>query len=314
MKLSIVTTMYRSEAFINDFHRRITLAAKALADTDYEIVMVDDGSPDSSLACAKALQLNDPHVRIVELARNFGHHPAIVAGLEHTRGELIFLMDCDLEEQPEWLTLFATSMTDSDADVIFGVQEQRAGKGASMHLGGFFWRAINWYSSVHIPANPMTCRLMKRAYVDALLAVQDHVLFLAGTFAWAGFVQRPLALNKIPRPRGHSSYSLSRKLLQVADSFSSFSVAPLIWIFLFGLLVWVGSITFGGYVIFTRIVHPQDIQTGFASLAASIWFLGGSIILILGVIGLYISKLFQEVKRRPLYIVRKFHRGSSHDA
>lgn len=313
MKLSVVTTMYRSEAFIGEFVRRITPVAQAIAGPDYEIVMVDDGSPDASLARAKSLQQANLHIRIVELARNFGHHPAIMAGLEHARGELVFLMDCDLEEQPEWLELFATRMEVSKADVVFGIQEQRAGEGASKHLGGFFWRAINWFSSVRIPTNPMTCRLMKRGYVDALLSVQDRVLFLAGTFAWTGFVQRPLPLSKVPRLRAHSSYNLAKKLLQVADSFSSFSVAPLIWIFLFGLAVWVGSVCYGGYVIIERISNPGDIQTGFASLAASIWFLGGSIILILGVIGLYISKLFQEVKRRPLYIVRNFYQGSIHD-
>lgn len=309
MKLSIISTMYRSEAFVAEFCRRITPMAQAFAGADYEILLVDDGSPDASLIQAKTLQRSDPRIRIVELARNFGHHPAIMAGLEHSCGDFIFLMDCDLEEQPEWLALFVAAMAESDADVVFGAQAQRAGGGASKHLGGFFWRAINWYSSVRIPTNPMTCRLMKRAYVDALLRVEDRVLFLAGTFAWTGFVQKPLALNKSQRPRNHSSYSLPRKLLQVADSFSSFSIAPLIWVFLFGLLVWSGSIVYGGYVILQRIIHPDSIQTGFTSLAASIWFLGGSIILILGVIGLYISKLFQEVKRRPLYIVRNFHQG-----
>ncbi len=313
MKLSIVTTLFRSEAFLGEFCRRITAGAQALAGDDYEIVMVDDGSPDKSLAAALTLQQADPHIRVVELARNFGHHQAIFAGLKHARGELVFLMDCDLEEQPEWLALFAAKMTESGADVVFGVQAERAGSGPSKHLGALFWHAINWHSSVRIPTNPMTCRLMKRNYVDALLSVEDHVLFLAGTLAWTGFVQQPLPLIKVPRPRRHSSYNLPRKLLQVVDSFSSFSIAPLIWIFLFGVLVWVGSLVYGGYVIFERIINPEDIQTGFATLAASIWFLGGSIILVLGVIGLYVSKLFQEVKRRPLYIVRKFHQGKHHD-
>lgn len=312
MKLSIVTTMYRSEAFIEDFCRRVSLEAQAFAGDDYELVIVDDGSPDDSLAVGRTLQQTDPHIRIVELARNFGHHQAIFAGLQHARGDFVLLMDCDLEEQPEWLALFAATMSENGADVVFGVQAERAGDGASKHMGGFFWRAINWFSSVRIPTNPMTCRLMKRDYVDALLRVEDHVLFLAGTFAWTGFIQHAIPLTKISRPRGHSSYNLPRKMLQVADSFSSFSVAPLIWIFLFGVAVWFGSLVYGGYVIFQRLFNAEDIQTGFATLAASIWFLGGSIILFLGVIGLYVSKLFQEVKRRPLYIVRNVYQGSDH--
>lgn len=309
MKLSIVSTMYKSAAYIEEFHRRMTQSATKLFQHDYEIVFVDDGSPDDSLQKALNLQNQDPRVRIVELARNFGHHPAIVAGLEAARGEFVFLMDCDLEEQPEWLEIFVVAMQESDADVVFGVQRQRAGSGLSKAMGEVFWRAINWYSSVRIPTNPMTCRLMKRAYVDALLSVGDRVLFLAGTFAWAGFVQKPLVLSKVPRLSRYSSYKLPRKLLQVSDSFTSFSVAPLILIFVFGLAVWVSSILYGVYVLSMRLLHPEDIQTGFTSLAASIWFLGGSIILILGVLGLYISKLFQEVKRRPLYIVKKRHEG-----
>jgi len=123
MKLSIVTTLYRSVPFMTEFHRRVSVAARALIGEDFEIIFVNDGSPDDSLQVALGLQADDPHVQVVDLSRNFGHHAAIVAGLAHSRGERVLLMDCDLEEQPEWLALFAYKMDECGADVVLSLSE-----------------------------------------------------------------------------------------------------------------------------------------------------------------------------------------------
>ncbi|KAE9638945.1 glycosyltransferase [Pseudomonas sp. PB103] len=314
MKLSIVSTLYRSAPFLEDFYQRVTSAARLMAGDDYEIIFVNDGSPDHSLQVALQLQSGDEHVQVVDLSRNFGHHAAIVAGLEHTRGGHVFLLDCDLEEQPEWLALFAEKMKETQADVVYGIQLERVSSPVSNFLGQSFWSTLNIMSNVRIPHNPMTCRLMTRQYVDALLSVGDRVLYLAGVFAWAGFTQTPLSLTKIPRPKIHkSTYSLSRKLLQVADSFSSFSVAPLSLIFSTGLIIWLGSLLYGLYLLIQKLVNPDIVLSGFTSIMLSLWFLGGTIILFLGILGLYVAKIFHEVKRRPLYIVRNFHKGNRHD-
>jgi putative glycosyltransferase len=314
MKLSIVSTMYRSAPFIKAFCDRISLAAGKLAE-DFEIVLVNDGSPDESLQLALELQRGNARIRVVDLSRNFGHHAAIVAGLEHARGDTVFLMDCDLEEQPEWLPMFVERMESSGADVVFGTQKTRVASFWSNLSGELFWWLTRRISSVDVPRNPMTCRLMSRRYVDALLEVGDRVLYLASVFAWTGFTQDSLPLVKIPRPAtaGRSSYSLSRKVVQVVDSLSSFSAAPLMLIFFAGLAIWLGSIVIGTYVVVGKLMRPDIILSGFTSVMLSMWFLGGSIILILGVLGLYISKMFQEVKRRPLYIVRKFHPGPANE-
>ena len=313
MKLSIVSTMYRSAPFLPEFCRRVTAAAQNF-DEGFELILVNDGSPDDSLDVALALQRDEPRIQIVELSRNFGHHAAIVAGLERARGERVFLIDCDLEEQPEWLPEFAARMEATNADVVFGVQESRVADRRSNLFGELFWRALNVMSNVKIPNNPMTCRLMCRAYVDALLRVEDRVLYLAGTFAWTGFRQVALTLTKTPRPRAHkSTYSLGRKLMQVVDSFSSFSVAPLTLIFIVGLAIWLGSLVIGVFLFAERLLRPAEILSGFTSLMLSIWFLSGIIIMALGILGLYIGKIFQEVKRRPLYITRKIHKGEVHE-
>ncbi|SDC22328.1 putative glycosyltransferase [Cupriavidus sp. YR651] len=312
MKLSIVSTLYRSAPFIDQLYARVTAAASQIAD-DYEIVFVNDGSPDDSLARASALAAADVRVSVVDLSRNFGHHAAIVAGLSHARGERVFLIDADLEEQPEWLEMFAQQMDRTRADVVYGVQRERTAGLLSNLFGALFWRALNAFSTVRIGRNPMTCRLMTREYVDALLQVEDRVLYLAGVFAWTGFRQEELLLVKSERPTSQaSSYSLTRKLVQVADSFSSFSVAPLTAIFLMGLLIWLGSLGVGIALLVRKVLAPETVLSGFASLMLSIWFLSGTMILVLGVIGLYVAKIFQEVKRRPLYIVRNVVRNSAH--
>jgi putative glycosyltransferase len=313
MKLSIVSTMYRSSPYLRDFCKRTLDAVKALED-DFELILVNDGSPDGSLELALELQAAEPRIQIVDLARNFGHHAAIVAGIAHAKGDLIFLIDCDLEEQPEWLHYFMSEMTSANVDVVFGVQQERVASRASNFLGELFWKSLNAMSSIEIPHNPMTCRLMNRAYVDALLSVEDRVLYLAGVFAWTGFKQISIPLKKIPRhPHHQSTYSFSRKLFQVTDSIASFSAAPLSGIFLVGLGIWLGSIVVGIYLLAEKLRHPSEVLSGFTSLMLSIWFLSGTIIMALGVIGLYISKIFHEVKRRPLYITKKIYKAEQHE-
>lgn len=167
-------------------------------------------------------------------------------------------------------------------------------------------------SVVRIPHNPMTCRLMTRRYVDSLMAVGDRVLYLAGTFAWTGYTQTSIFLKKIPRPKTQrSTYSLGRKLMQVVDSVSSFSVAPLTLIFFIGLLIWLGSIFFAVMLLIKKVLSPELVLSGFTSVMLSIWFLGGTTILAHGIIGMYVAKIFQEVKRRPLYIVRSIYKGGN---
>ncbi|MGW7773358.1 glycosyltransferase family 2 protein [Pseudomonas machongensis] len=309
MKLSIVSTMFKSEVFIAEFCERVVLAAQQLIGDDFELILVNDGSPDASLQRALALREEIPQLKIVDLSRNFGHHTAIIAGLEAARGERVLLMDCDLEEQPEWLSLFAETMQREEADVVFGVQEQRTASATSNFFGKTFWSLLNVMSKVQIPSNPMTCRLMTRRYVDALLSVQDRVLYLAGTFAWTGFKQVAVPLTKTSRLQTQaSSYDLSRKLVQVADSFASFSAVPLTLLFIAGFFIWAGSILFALYIFVEKLLFPETILSGFTSMMISVWFLGGAMILGLGTVGLYVGKIFQEAKRRPQFIVRNIYR------
>jgi putative glycosyltransferase len=298
--LSIVTSMYRSAAFLTEFHDRCTSAARALTD-DYEIVLVNDGSPDDSLRIAVGLHERDAHVRVIDLSRNFGHHKALMTGLAHARGDLVFLIDCDLEEDPAWLSRFEQAMAAAGADVVFGVQETRKGGWVERVAGRIFFSVFNRMLSHPIPANVVTARLMTSRYVKALVSHQERELCLAGLWAITGFEQIPLTVRK--GSRGDSSYTTRKRLSAFANAITSFSNRPLVYIFQIGVAVMALSIAAGAILLYKSLSGEIGVP-GWASIMVSIWFLGGLIIFCVGVIGMYLAKIFTEIKQRPYTIVR----------
>ena len=173
VKLSVVTTLYQSANYVADFYQRISCAALAMT-ADYELIFVNDGSPDDSLERTVALYEQDPRVRIVDLSRNFGHHKAMMTGLRHVRGDLVFLLDVDLEEQPEWLLEFRNVMEQTGADVVYGVQRRRKGNLFERCTGAIFYKSFNALLQHPIPANLVTARLMTRRYVKSLVQHRER--------------------------------------------------------------------------------------------------------------------------------------------
>jgi putative glycosyltransferase len=270
------------------------------------MVYVDDGSPDRAAEVARELARSDPRVVVVELSRNFGHHQAAVAGLQAARGERVFIIDVDLEEQPEWLDPFWRELEATGADVVFGVNRLRRARGWRRYPGGAFWRLFNALSDTQVPVNPCTVRLMVRRYVDALLTLRDRNLFLAGSYAWLGFKQVAQAVEKSVRPT-RSSYTVRRLLDLFLDAITSFTSYPLRLIFAVGVFIAAAALAAGTLLVAWKLVEPGAISLGWPSIMVSVWFLGGVIIAFLGVIGLYLSKIFNETKGRPLYVVRAVH-------
>ena len=307
IELSIVTTMFRSAPFIAEFHKRASEAAACVA-SSYEIIFVNDGSPDDALARARALVEIDTHVRVIDLSRNFGHHRAIMVGLEHSRGHRVFLIDCDLEEDPLALPGFVAEIERTQADVVYGVQTSRRG-GMIRRVGGaLFWRLFNAISEVHVTPNVLTSRLMTRRYIDALLGFRERELFLAGIFGLAGFLQVPLSVDK--GARADSSYTVRKRFSLFVNAITSFSSTPLIYVFYLGMgISLVGCIA--AVALVYRVIFYGGFLTGWASLIVSIWLLCGAIVFCLGLIGIYLAKIFQEVKDRPLSIVRATYEQTS---
>jgi putative glycosyltransferase len=303
MKLSIVTTLYQSAPYIDEFYRRATEAAKSLSD-DYELVIVNDGSPDDSLARAVRLTEIDDHVIAIDLSRNFGHHKAMMTGLSHAHGECIFLIDSDLEEDPEWLLSFSKQMARSNCDVVYGVQERRKGGLFERFSGQWFYRFFRVLTGLALPENIVTARLMTRRYVDALLRHDEREVFLAGLWHITGFEQMPQTVRK--RDTSETTYTFKRKMSIFVNAVTSFSNAPLKAIFYFGVTI---SLLAGGYTSYLIVNWSFFAKplSGWTSVMASIWLLGGAIISFVGVIGIYLSKIFMETKRRPYTIVRQIY-------
>ena len=210
MKLSIVATLYQSAKHLREFHQRCSVAAQDLVGDDYEIVLVNDGSPDDSLSIAVELTQEDPRLKVVDLSRNFGHHKAMMTGLAHARGDLVFLLDSDLEEQPEWLAEFHADLVSQDVDVVFGVQGARKGGWFERASGAAFYKAFNALADIEIPRNVTTVRLMRSRYVAALLLHQEREITIAGLWHITGFDQRQRTVKKLGGSK--TTYTLRKKV------------------------------------------------------------------------------------------------------
>lgn len=306
MKLSIVTTLYKSAPTVEAFYRRAVAAAETVTD-DFEIVMVDDGSPDNSLAIACALAERDSHVRVVELSRNFGHHKALMTGLAHATGDLCFLIDSDLEEDPKLLSEFWETLEKGDLDVVYGFQSGRKGDWLERTTGEIAYRLFNALIPQPIPRNHITVRLMKREYVNALLLHREQQTVIGGLWVITGFKQLGVPVNKLLR-KG-TTYGYWRRWLLLIDSVTSFSEIPLVAIFYLGTIISAMSALVGIGLLIHKLVFRGAVE-GWVSVMLSVWFLGGLLIFCVGVIGIYISKIFVETKNRPYTIVRRIHEGT----
>jgi putative glycosyltransferase len=300
VRVSVVTSMFRSAPYLEEFYTRAVRAISAIS-SSYELVFVNDGSPDDSLAVALRIRERDDRVRIVDLSRNFGDHRALMTGLAHARGELVFLIDCDLEEEPEWLLRFHDALRRTGADVVYGVQSARKGGIVERAGGAVFYTVLNRMLTDPIPRNVITARLMTRRYVRALVQHRDREICLAGLWVITGFDQRPIDVVK--RSHSGSSYSIRARVSTLVNAVTSFSNRPLVYIFYLGAaVVTVSSIAALALMVRTLVIGTG--VAGYASLIVSIWLLGGLTLFSLGIVGVYLAKVFTETKDRPYTVVR----------
>lgn len=304
MKLSIVATLYQSAPYISEFYQRASAAARQLVGEDYEIVLVNDGSPDNSLDLAVQITESDSHVVVVDLSRNFGHHKAMMTGLAHTKGDQVLLIDSDLEEEPECLIAFAEQMKSQRCDVVYGVQEQRKGRWFERWSGQWFYRFFKALTGLALPENIVTARLMTRRYVDALLRHEEREVFMAGLWHITGFDQFPQIVKK--HSTSETTYTFRKKMSLLVNSVTSFSNAPLVGIFYIGVSISLVAVVYIGYLAIQWMFLAKPLS-GWTSVMASIWLLGGMVISFIGVVGIYLSKIFSETKQRPYTIVRQIY-------
>lgn len=304
MKLSIVTTLYRSAATIDEFYRRVVHIAETIV-LDIELVMVNDGSPDNSLELALALRETDPRVTIVDLSRNFGHHKAMMTGLTFATGDLVFLIDSDLDEDPELLSAFHQRLLQGDCDVVYGFQEGRRGGPLGKVTGFLYYWLLDALSDDDIPRNVLTARLMTRDYVKALVRHRDRTFLIAQLWSSSGFRQVGLPAKK--HSRSKSVYSMRMRFEYFVKHLTTSSTKLLYIIFYTGLVLsFLAAGTIGYFVL--RYLFSGIGVNGFTSIIVSIWLFGGLITLILGILSIYIANLLSETKRRPYTVIRRVYR------
>ena len=307
MKVSVVTTLYKSAPYIQEFFQRARQTILNVTE-EIEFIFVDDGSPDHSSSIVRELIASEQNsqIKLAQLSRNFGHQIAIMTGLKLATGDLIFLLDVDLEEPPEIFLemhermMLAQRENKEPIDVVYAYQTSRKGGIFERFTGGFFYKFFNLLADVPIPMNAATVRLMTKAYVDTVVTFEERELFLNGVFVLAGFNQVGIPFTKYSK--GTSTYSVMKKLSMATRGITSFSTKPLVFIFIFGATVSMFSII-GILSVVARILFLQTrFDAGWPSLILAICFFGGMILAAIGVIGIYIAHVFSEVKQRPRVI------------
>lgn len=290
------------------FIRRLVLRQKKITD-QYEIIFVNDGSPDNSLEIVISFYEKDKKVKVIDLSRNFGHHYAISAGLCLSKGDSVFLIDCDLETSPCLLTQFYDKILEGEHDVVYGYQNKRTGNLFERWSGNIFWNVFNFLSDTRVPKNVLTVRLMTRRYVDQLMKLGDKNLFLAGMMYWTGFSQKGIPIKR--KKKKTSTYHFLRKVNLLINAVSSFSSKPLLLMFHAGSLITFLSLLCAMIIIFRKIISPDVIILGWTSIIVAIFFAMGLTISCLGIIGIYLSKMYNQIQNRPLYIIRKIYKEVS---
>jgi glycosyltransferase involved in cell wall biosynthesis len=297
-----VVPAYNEEEGLLELHRRHTAVLENL-DADWEVLYVNDGSSDGTLSVLNGF--NDPRVAIIDLSRNFGKEIAMTAGLDHARGDAVVVIDADLQDPPELIPELVRRWREG-FDVVYARRAARDGetlvKKATAKL---FYRAIQFLSRVKIPADTGDYRLLSRRAVEALRLLREQHRFMKGLFAWIGFPQVAVYYHRDPRFAGSTKWNYWNLWNFALEGITSFSIGPLKIATYVGLLTALASFLAAGVIIYKTIVYGEAVR-GYPSLMVVMLFLGGVQLMSLGMIGEYLGRMFNETKRRPLYLVNRF--------
>lgn len=297
--ISVVAPAFDERDLIATFVQR-TLAA--LAGERAELVVIDDGSRDGTGAILDELATSEPRLRVVHLSRNFGHQAALTAGLEHARGEAVVMIDADLQDPPEVIPRMLEAWR-GGVDVVYAVRTQRTGESRfKLRTAHWFYRLFDALSDVHLEPDAGDFRLLSRRALTALLAMPERSRFLRGMTAWVGFTQLGIPYERDARASGTTKYTLPRMLRFSIDAISSFSHTPLRLATYFGFVLAVIAFLAMPVIIGLRLAGAY--QSGFATITLIVLLLGGIQLIAIGILGEYLGRIYDEVKQRPLYVVR----------
>jgi dolichol-phosphate mannosyltransferase len=297
--LSVVAPVYDEEGTLEEFYSRVCSALEGLV---FELVLVDDGSTDRSQEILAQLGSADPRVHVVYLSRNFGHQTALTAGLDHARGDAVVMLDADLQDPPELIPQMLDHWR-GGCDVVYAVREQREGESRfKLATARWFYKLFDKLAQVELQHNSGDFRLLDRRPLDALLSMRERSRFLRGMTVWVGYRQAAVPYSRDARYAGETKYTIGKMLRFSLDAISSFSHRPLQLATLLGFVISTLAFIAIPVVIVLRILGSY--LPGFSSITIVILLLGGIQLIALGIIGEYVGRIYDEVKGRPLYLVR----------
>ena len=303
MLLSLVVPLYNERPMLPLFFERV-LPVLATLDLHWEIVLIDDGSDDGSAQYIRSVIDRTPGIRLIKLSRNFGKEAAMTAGLEHAKGDAVIVLDADLQDPPEQIPAMVECWQ-SGVDVVLMQRRSRAGETAfkrwSAHL---FYRLLNRTSRTNIPVDTGDFRLMSRKAVNALLVLKERNRYMKGLFAWIGMPTQVIQYDREPRAAGETKWDYAGLVGLALEGLTSFSVSPLRWATLIGLIAASMGAVFGVWIV-VKALMLGDATSGYPSLVAIISFLGGIQLMSVGIVGEYVGKTYMESKQRPVYLTEE---------
>jgi dolichol-phosphate mannosyltransferase len=305
-KLAVVAPCYNEEKGLPEFVTRVTAVCSGLG-CAYEIILINDGSRDHTLAAALRLAQENPCLRVVNLFRNFGHQAAVTAGLDHAEADAVVIIDSDLQDPPEVIAEMVARWRDG-ADVVYGQRRSREGESAfKLFTAKQFYRILSWLTDRTIPPDTGDFRLMDRKVADVLKLMRERHRFIRGMVSWVGGRQEPVPYDRKPRFAGATKYPFAKMLSFAVDAITSFSVLPLRLLTYSALVVLAVTLIMSVVVFAVKVLHPGYFIPGYASIMLTMMFFGGINLLAFGIIGEYLGRMFEAVKGRPLYIVESVH-------
>ena len=304
-KISLVIPMYYEEQVVEECYNRLTKVLKEIQDYEYEIIFINDGSKDNTLDILERIAKVDNNVKVISFSRNFGHQAAVTAGLKYVTGDVIVIMDADLQDPPELIPDMLKEW-EKGYEVIYGKRKSRKGESVFKLLTAkAFYSTLNKLSDVEIPKDTGDFRMVDRKVVDVVNSLPEHNKFLRGLFSWVGFEQLAYEYDRKERFAGKTKYPFGKMLKLALDGILSFSTKPLKIVGGLGILSVIISFVILIYSLLSYIFKWNSLTPGWTSIMCTITFLGGIILISVWMIGEYIGRIYDEVKNRPQYIVKK---------
>jgi glycosyltransferase involved in cell wall biosynthesis len=302
--ISIVVPAYNEQEVLRAFHERLSPVLAKLGEPA-EVIYVNDGSSDDTLEVLHALKEKDERVAILDLSRNFGKEIALTAGLDHASGEAVIVIDADLQDPPELITEFLKSWREG-YDVVYAQRTEREGESVLKKASAYaFYRVMQKASRVNIPEDAGDFRLLSRRAVDSLKQLREQHRFMKGLFAWIGYPQKAVTFQREARAAGQTKWNYWRLWNFALEGITSFTTGPLKFATYIGLLTALAAFIYAAVVIYKTLAYGEPVR-GYPSLMVVILFLGGVQLFTIGIIGEYLGRMFNEAKKRPLYIVKDY--------